>query len=286
MIVKLISRIPFRLLYILSDILYFPVYYIVRYRRKIVRSNLVESFPEISHKEIVSIEKKFYHFLIDMIFETCKLSSISHDEIMRRMKFINADKVNGMLVQGKSISVFMGHCGNWEWVSSFGLWLDNSAIIVSVYHRLRNSFVNKAIKSIRERFGNISVDMRKTAKSIARISNAPIPHIFGFIADQSPRRCQSNHYTDFLNHNIPVLTGTEKLTKRYGYEALFLSVRRIQRGYYECEFIPLHDAPATLPDFELTRLYFQQLEKEITAQPECYLWSHNRFKYSRNKYTH
>lgn len=44
-IIKVLSYIPFWALYVLSDIMYYPLYYIIRYRRKVVRKNLTESFP-------------------------------------------------------------------------------------------------------------------------------------------------------------------------------------------------------------------------------------------------
>ena len=53
------SLLPFRVLYALSDALFYPLYYVVRYRRRVVRRNLVESFPEKTEEEIVNIEKQF-----------------------------------------------------------------------------------------------------------------------------------------------------------------------------------------------------------------------------------
>lgn len=279
-IVTLISYIPFRMLYILSDILYYPFYSIIRYRRKIVRKNLTESFPNKSLQEITRIEKEFYHFFIDTTLESCKLVSISPEEIKRRIRFINIEVVNKVLKQGKSISLFMGHYGNWEWVTSLSLWLYKEAIPVQIYKKLSNKAVDKLMKKLRERWGSVGVDMHQTARYIADAANDSKPYIVGFIADQSPRKKQSKHFIPFLNHDMPVLTGTEKITKHFGYEAFFLSIRRVKRGYYECELLPLHDHPASLPDFELTGLYYRRLEQEIVDHPELYLWTHKRFRHA------
>ena len=100
------------------------------------------------------------------------------------------------------------------------------------------------------------------------------------VTDESVDRVLSN-FEKFLNHMVPVLTGTEKVTKHFGYEAAFFGVRRIKRGYYECVVSSLHDNPSSLPDYQLTSLYYQRLEQEIMEQPECYLWSHKRFRYAR-----
>lgn len=282
LLVKILSHIPFRILYVLSDLLFFPFYFIIRYRRRIVRKNLTESFPNKNIDEIIQIEKRFYHFFIDIVFESCKLISITPEEMKKRMRFTNIKMVNDMLMKGKSVSVFLGHYGNWEWISSIGLWLYKDAIAVQIYHKLRDTSMDKIMKRLRERMGNIGVDMYKTVRFIAEDTTDNKPYIIGFIADQSPKRREVKYFLQFLNHQVPVLTGTEKVTKHFGYNAVFLSMKRVKRGYYECEFISLHDDPESLPDFELTNLYFQRLEHEIQQHPEFYLWTHNRFKYAIN----
>ncbi len=280
---KLLSYIPFRVLYILSDILFYPLYYLIRYRRKTVRRNLAESFPGKSLSEIKQIEKKFYRFFTDMVLENCKLASISPDELKRRMRFTNTEAVNAMLRQGKSVSVYIGHHGNWEWVSSMPLWLEKNVTGIQIYHKLRNKYMERLMMHIRERMGGICVEMRKTARHITELVTAKKVCVIGFIADQSPKKKESRHFLPFLQHEVPVLTGTEKITKHYGFEAFYLNVKRLKRGYYEAEFCLLHENSKTLPDFELTALYFQRLEQSILQQPELYLWTHNRFKHAKDR---
>lgn len=280
MLLVAISHLPFRVLYAFSDLLYYPLYHVVRYRRKIVRSNLTTVFPEKSEAEIRSIEKKFYHFFVDIVFECIKMVSITPDEMKRRMRFEGMDYVNGLLGQGKSISLYLGHYGNWEWVSSMGLRIGGDVVTAQVYRQLSNGIMDKLMKRLRERFGHVSVEMRSTARFINKTVLEKRPSITGFIADQSPKKRDAKYYVDFLSHKVPVLTGTERITKHFGHEALFLSVKRIERGYYVCEVSSLHPDPSSLPDFELTNLYFRQLEKEIMDAPSMYLWTHNRFKYA------
>ena len=226
------------------------------------------------------IEKEFYHFFIDTTLESCKLVSISPEEMMRRIRFTNIEVANEMLRQGKSISLFLGHYGNWEWVSTLSLWLYKGAVPAQVYKKLSNEAMDKVMKKLRERWGNVCVDMHHTVRYVADAANDSRPHIIGFIADQSPRKRESRYFIPFLNHDVPVLTGPEKITKHYGYGALFLSIRRVKRGYYECELSPLHDHPASVPNFELTNLYYQRLEQEIVSHPELYLWTHKRFRHA------
>ncbi len=276
---KLLSYIPFRVMYILSDGMYYLLYYVIRYRRKVVRQNLVGSFPGKDPKEIRRIEKNFYRFFMDMIFESCKLATISPKEIRRRMAFKNVEAVNAWVRQGKSVAVYLGHYGNWEWVSSMPLWLDKRMWGAQIYRKLRNKNIDRLMLHIRERMGAVCVDMHKTARCITEWIGSGKICVIGFIADQSPRKRESRHFLPFLHHKTPVLTGTEKIVKHYGFEAFYLDVKRVRRGHYEAEFVPLHENPSSLPDFELTALYFQRLEQTILRQPELYLWTHKRFKH-------
>lgn len=275
---KFLSRIPFGAMYVLSDGLFYAVYYLAGYRRGVVRKNLVGCFPEKSEQEIKKIEKKFYRFFTDLIFESCKMASIPPSELRRRMKFTNVEAAKAVLREGKTISLYMGHYGNWEWVSSMPLWMEDDVTSVQIYHKLSNDNMNKLILNNRERMGAVSVEMRKTARYITEQVASHNVSIIGFIADQAPRKKDIRYYLPFLNHRTPVLTGTEKIIKHYGFDAWFLKMRRVKRGYYEAEFVQLHDNTHSLPDFELTDSFFQALEQMILECPELYLWSHNRFR--------
>lgn len=277
---KLLSYIPWRVMYGLSDGLFYLLYYMVGYRRKIVRKNLSESFPEKDLSDIKRIEKGFYRFFADMLLESCKLASMSPEEMRKRMKFKNVEAVNAMIRQGKSVSVYLGHYGNWEWVSSMPLWLEKDVEGIQIYHKLRNQTMERLMLHIRERMGGISVEMHKTARYITELVNNHKVCVIGFIADQSPKKRESRYFLPFLHHKTPVLIGTEKITKHYGFEAFYLHVTRTRRGFYEAEFVQLHENPQSLPGFELTALYFKHLEQTIQQQPELYLWTHQRFKHA------
>jgi KDO2-lipid IV(A) lauroyltransferase len=281
-IIKTLSYIPFWMLYAISDIMYYPLYYVIRYRREIVRKNLTESFPEKSPSEIITIEKKFYRFFMDMLLESSKIASISPNEMRKRMKFVNIDKTNKLLDEGKSLAFFMGHFCNWEWMTSVGLWIKDDVVCAQVYHKLINETFDKIIKQMRERMGNICVEMRQTARFVASMKAENKACMVALIADQSPKRRQIKHYVKFLNHMVPVLVGPEKIANHFGYMPIFVNAKRVKRGYYECEFSLLHNDPTSLPDYKLTDLYFERLEDEIRKHPECYLWTHNRFKYAKN----
>ena len=280
LLMRTVSCIPFRALYLLSDLLYCLIYYLVRYRRKIARRNISECFPEMSHADVERIEKSFYRFFADMLLESVKMCLISEDEMRRRMMFTNADAVNAVLESGKSVSLFLGHYGNWEWVSSMPLWLTKKAVAAQIYHKLRDKDFDRLILHNRGRMGAVSVDMQKTARYVNELAIEHKVSIIGYIADQSPKMRESTHFLTFLHHKTPVLVGTEKITKHYGHEAWFVKVTRVRRGYYEAEFVKMHDNPKSLPDFELTEIYYRMLEQTIKEHPELYLWTHKRFKHA------
>lgn len=280
---KLLSYIPFRVMYVISDVLYVLIYYIFRYRRAIVRKNLTESFLEKSSCEIIDIEKKFYRFFADNLLETCKMTTISREEMGRRMKFTNMETFNAVQREGKSVALYMGHFGNWEWCSSMPLYFEKGTTSAEIYHKLRNESMDRLMMRNRERMGAMCVEMRKTARYINEQAKAGSTCVVGFIADQSPRKRDSRYFLHFLNHEVPVLVGTEKIAKHYGFEAWFLNVRRVRRGFYEAEYVRMHEDPKSLPDFELTAIYFRMLEEAIRRQPELYLWTHRRFKHARKQ---
>lgn len=280
---RLISGIPFRALYAVSDGMGFVLYHLVRYRRKIVRRNLTECFPEKSPAEIKRLEKAFYQYFTDNVLESCKLATISPEEISRRMKFVNIDKVNEVLHSGRSVALYLGHYGNWEWQSSMPLHLDlaNGAVGAQIYHKLRSKAFDQLMLHLRSRMGAKCVEMRQTARFITEQVADSRKCIVGFITDQSPRKREVRHFVDFMHHRTPVLTGVEKITKHYDFDPWFVKITKVKRGYYEAEFVHMHDNPRSLPDFELTEIYYRMLEQTIRNRPELYLWTHNRFKHAQ-----
>ncbi len=277
---KLMSRLPFSVLYVMSGGIYVLLYHVARYRRKIVRKNLTECFPEKDLKEIRDIEKKSYRFFSDNIVESFKMSAMTPEEMGRRMRFTNVEEVNSVLRSGRSVALYLGHYGNWEWISSMPLHLEKSAVAAQIYHKLRNKAMDRIMLEHRGAHGAVNVDMYRTARYITELSADKRTSIIGFIADQSPKKREVRHFLQFLHHRTPVLTGTEKITKHYGFDPWFVRIRKVRRGYYEAEFVHMHDDPKSVPDFELTRIYYEMLEQAIREKPELYLWTHKRFKHA------
>jgi len=276
------SCLPFWAIYRLSDLFFYIVFYVGRYRRRVVRANLISSFPEKSLPEIQCIERKFYQYLCDCFVESTKLATMSHRTMKRRMRVVNAEDVNREIRAGRSVSLFLGHYANWEWVSSLPLWLEPTMVGGQVYHRLHNRLMDRLMIFNRERMGTQCVEMHDILRWIHTQHANRLVSVTGYIADQSPSRRNVRYFLPFLHHNIPVLIGAERITQKYGFTAFYVELKRVKRGYYEAQFVRMpNEKPSAETEYPTTEWYYRLLEQTIRRQPELYLWTHKRFKYAK-----
>ncbi len=283
-----LSLLPMWFLYVLSDIVFPFVYHIAHYRRKMVRHNLFACFPEKSSRELKCIEREFYHWLCDYVFETIKLTSMSEAEMKRHIRFDNVELPERMIREKKSVVLMLGHYCNWEWVSSIPIHLkykEPEYMPYQIYHPIENPVVNKLFKSIRTRMGVHNISMNNTLRVIMRTRQEGIPSITGFIADQAPHWYDIHLWTDFLNHpDTPFFIGGERIAKKLDFTMIYLDVRRERRGVYVATYQMMTEEPRTYKDYELTEMYAQMLEQSIRRQPAYWLWTHNRWKRTREEF--
>ncbi|MDR1518155.1 MAG: lysophospholipid acyltransferase family protein [Dysgonamonadaceae bacterium] len=275
------ALLPLRVLYVWSDILYLFVYHVVRYRRKIVRKNLVNSFPELSEKEIGAIEKRYYHHLGDYYMETIKILHISDDEMRRRMVFENPEIMRQLTKDGQWCFLALGHYANWEWVSSIGLHTPDYLKPAQIYKKLKNKSFNRLFFQIRSRFQPLSIEKDDTLRAIVKEKNKGKTLIVGFVADQRPQPNSIHYWTNFLNQDTPVQTGMERIARKMGFSMAFLDVKVAKRGYYRAQIVPLTPNASEEPEFSITEQYMRKFEQTILRDPAHYLWSHNRWKFQR-----
>ncbi|MDR0833967.1 MAG: lysophospholipid acyltransferase family protein [Candidatus Symbiothrix sp.] len=271
-----------KLLYFISDILYFLAYYVFRYRRKVVRKNLLNSFPDKDLKEIVKVEKKFYAFFCDYVVETSKLCFISEKEIKKRITFDGMEQVMQTMGNDKSCVLYLGHYGNWEWVSSIPLHVNKNIHCGQIYHPLENKMFDKLFLKMRKKFGAENITMKDTLRRLITLRREDKQFMVGFIADQVPVWNAIRHWLNFMNQDTPVFSGTERIARQMQSVAYYLDITRPKRGYYHCKFVLMTAEPQNLPEFELTDMYFQLLEQTIKRNPQYWLWTHNRWKRQRN----
>ena len=277
------SLLPFRVLYALSDALFYPLYYVVRYRRRVVRRNLVESFPEKTEEEIVHIEKQFYSFFCDYIVETLKQLSLSEKEIRRRMTFSGTDDlIRDMEREDKHYTfIYLGHYCNWEWIASMPYWFPKDTVCGQIYHPLYNKAFDRLFLEMRSRYGAQCIPMKETLRKILEMRRRSNHVVVGFISDQAPKWNSIHHFTPFLHHDTPVFIGTEKLGRKLDAVIYFADVTRPRRGYYHCHLYRMVDNVEAVPEYQVTDVYMQHLEQMIHRAPQYWLWSHNRWKRTR-----
>lgn len=278
-VVFLISLLPFPVLYAVSDVLYLLIYRVAGYRKKLVRNNMRDSFPQKSSAELLNIERRFYHFFCDYILETIKLASISTDEMKRRVKFNGVQHILDSISQGHDVALYIGHYCNWEWMTSIRLHLPPEVMGAQVYHILNNKAFNALLLYIRSRMMTESISMQVILRRIIEVRREHQPQVIGFISDQVPLYPATRYWTDFLNHkDTIVITGTEVIAKKFGFSCVYFDISRPRRGYYDIDIVPMVENSKDIPDWDITEQYFRLFEQTICRAPEYWLWTHNRWK--------
>lgn len=273
-----VARLPFFLLYIVSDCIYFLVYHIIGYRKKVVTENLTKSFPEKSEKEIDALQRKFYRYLCDLILETLKTTAWNEKVVRKHTSFKNPEVMDALYKEKKSALVVLGHIGNWEWAGPcFTLNSDHQLYVV--YQPLSNPYFEKLFVKARTKFDTKIIPRKNALKSI--ISNRKTINATALVADQAPTPVKTAFWTTFLNQETAVFTGPEKMAKMLDYPVVYMDIVRVKRGHYEVTAEVLFDDPKNTEDNEITIAFNKRLEKSILNNPETWLWSHRRWKHKR-----
>ena len=265
----------FRVLYFFSDGIYFLVYYILRYRKKVVFDNLRRSFPENNELQIQRIAKGFYHHLCDLLVESLKAFSMPEEEVMKRYRYENTGFMEDLYRQGRSILCVAGHFNNWEWGGiASGKQLAHRP--VGFYKPLSNEKVDEFVRKTRVQGRSILASVTETAAVFGEDYGEPA--IFYMVADQSPSSSRLAHWMTFLDQETAVLHGPEKYALLYNLPVVFVHSQKIKRGYYKVNFTMLEENPSKTGKGEITEKFMRNLEQIIREEPQYYLWSHRRWK--------
>lgn len=277
--IYLVSILPFPVFYLVSDFFFLILYYVLGYRKKVVYTNLKNSFPEKSHVELKKIEKQFYGYLCDMFLETFKTLTISKEEAVKRCAFTKqtTDIFNKLNEEKKSCIIVMGHYGNWEWAgNAFSLMCKQQLYVI--YHPLSSKQFGDLMYKTRTRFGTKLYAMKDTMREM--IKNRHEINATAFIADQTPPP-EGAYWTTFMHQDTPVFVGTEKIAQKLNFPVVYVTVSRIKRGYYEVNSEILVSEPKNTKEGEISEMHTKKLESDINKQPEIWLWSHRRWKHKR-----
>lgn len=276
-LLKPLSLLPLRVLFILSDFLYLIIYKLLRYRIRVVDSNLKNSFPQLSQKERNAIRDKFYHHLFDIVVESIKIFSITAKEAKSRFVVVNPEILDKYFEEGRSVIIAGGHYNNWEMLA-VGVAHYFKHEPMAIYHPMRNKFLDQKMITSRTKFG-LKLVSRSQAKTFFENLSKPTANIFG--ADQSPSISKKVYWTRFLNQDTAVMFGPEKFAVENNYPVIFGAVSKVKRGYYKFDLSLIYDNPVSCKYGEITEAHTHLLEQQIIEAPEYWLWTHKRWKRKR-----
>lgn len=274
---RLISFLPFSVLYLISDFLYFILAYVAKYRKAVILHNLSLAFPDKSLSWKNEVRLKFYKNFADLIVESFKSLSISEKTIRKRFVLKNPQLFEDLYKKEKGVMLVMGHYTNFEWTAmSFPLLVPHPSF--AVYHRLRNKRFSKKVVQIREQFGLKLFPMSETYPFM--LSNPAKAPLYIFMADQSPHKGKIKYRAPFMGIETPIHLGVENLARKCDLAVVFIDIQRVKRGFYEVEASLLFENSQAVEPYLITDTHVAFLEKIIRKKPEDWLWSHRRWKHA------
>ncbi len=275
----LLSLLPLRILYLISDFAYLIIYYVIGYRKEVVLHNLSIAFPEKSEKERVKIAKKFYLNFTDNFTETIKFISASEGWINKHFTG-NFEIFQPFYEQGRKCQAHLGHNFNWE-LGNLAIPLNIPYQVLTVYMPIASKPIERLFKYMRSRTGAALLPATKMRNAIIPYRNQK--YLMLLVADQNPGNPRSAYWVNFFGRPTPFLKGPEKSAKGADAAVVFCFFTKKKRGYYHAH-IELAETDATkLPEGELTKRYVTYLENVIRANPDMWLWSHRRWKFEWNE---
>lgn len=275
----LISKLPFPLLYVVSDACFLVVFYVVRYRRSVVSENVSKSFPKKSQRETRQIEKDFYRHLCDMMFESLKRLTIKEDEIKKRFQVKNLDLLERYLKKGRNVLFYAAHQGNWEWLVFLPVYLNIPSY--TFYRPFTNHYFDRLLLLQRTRFGVRGIREYDGYRHLLRLLSSDGSFMNCMIGDQGPRHNSAKYWLRFLKSETAFFTGPEAFAKKSDSVVIFPEMRKLGRGRYEMELILLTDRPKQEDENRITEKYASVLENALNRSPSMWLWSHRRWKRKR-----
>ena len=275
----LLALLPMKILYFISDIIFLLVYYFPGYRKRVVKTNLQNSFPEKSKKELLDIERKFYKHFADFLIEMLALNHLSLKPLQKRCTFSNLEILDKFFVEKRDVAVIVAHYNNWEWYNFATYTFKHKPVVI--YKPLQDKRFDNYINKIRSKHGVIISPMSNVIRDIIDLRNKKITFAAHFITDQTPAPGDIRYWTNFLNQDTPVYTGAEKIASKYDMAMVFFHIQKKGRGRYNLNVELLFEHTAGLPEHVITDVHVKHLENIIKERPEFWLWTHRRWKRKR-----
>jgi KDO2-lipid IV(A) lauroyltransferase len=277
----MLSALPFPALYALASFLAFLAYRVFPYRQEVVRENLSKSFPDLDEAGLRGTIKRYYLGFAQVLVELIKAASLPADEFLQRVKITGLEGPRALLDAGKPVLLVAAHQCNWEWML-LGLSQQLGYRIDAAYKPLVNPWAEREMLAIRTRFGSRLVPAKTLLGDI--IKHRKDVRAVCMVADQEPTTSQHKHWTRFLNRETAFYMGAEEIARVTRYPAFFVGMRRVKRGFYQIDVLPLTKDGETLATGEMTERYARLVEAQIRAAPPDWPWSHKRWRLKKGLY--
>ena len=279
--IRLISLFPLRLLYIISELLRIIVQYLLKYRVNVVDKNLNLASKHFSFKDLSIIKNNFYKYFIDLYLEVIKMDNLNEKFFLKNFEVQNIDLLNKYYDDGKSVILMLSHYSGYEWCVSLPYFIKHH--LVGVYSPISNKRVDEFIQKSRSKHGMSLISRYSAYRDILKIEKEESPTLYGLVADQSPQLSSKNlFWTKFLGQEVPVFTGSENIAKKFNLPVVYGEMSKLKRGKYKIEFKLISENPQKEKEYDITKKYLKLVEKQINNDPSLYLWTHKRFKHSKN----
>ncbi len=281
LLLKILSRLPLSILYVLTDILYLLVYRVGRFRRSLAIANLRRSFPDKPETEIARIAGRSYRNAFDMMAEVIKGAAMPAHEIRQRMQIRNPDLLTPYIASHQPILMLASHHCNWEWLLLVSC-LELKVSVDAVYKPLRVAAIDRFMFETRSRFGGKPILAKNFLFEVLRRRGNG--RMFALVADQTPPREEDKHWTRFLNQDTAFYVGADKIARIIRAPVFFVGIARTRRGFYEATFQLLAEPPYSGNDADIIERYVRAAETHITAHPADWLWMYRKWKYKKPLY--
>jgi len=278
-LIKIASSLPIGWLYIWFRLTAYFGFYISKYRRTVVHKNIKNSFPDLSLEERFALEKRFYFHFMEVFAELIKSYSFKRSDWEERCKLVNPELLRAHLDKGEPVLLMSGHTANWEW-PAHSISRQIGYPMEFLFKEIKKNTYQGIMHELRTRHGGHPIPKETALREILKRKDQP--RVIGILADQSPSIGTEKTWLNFLNQETAFYVGVEKIAISVGYPVYFSDTVRVAKGKYEVTFKPIAQPPYE-QDTRIIQKYASLLEESIKENPSDYLWSHKRWKYTKEQ---
>ena len=259
--------------YVLSRSVFFMLFSLLGLRRSVIRDNLARSFPELAPAARRKLRREFLRRQSELAAEVLLAPRLEAAELRERVTLANPE-VLASAAPPRPLILAGSHLGNFEW-AQLRVSLELGDRLLALYKPMRGARAERWFHRMRSRFGARLVPAKSVLAQLAQFRGAAG---IGIVADQEPRSSPDRHWTAYLSQPTAFYMGPEILGRALRSQVMFADLRRLARGSYELEFIPLNQPEERLPVGVVTERYVRELERAIHADPPGWWWLHRRWK--------